>query len=701
MSTAQLDPYIPPSSSSAGFARLLRVFRKPPNIVWQRTVTELQTYADRYRAPRRTQQFDPKALLAATETASIAELWTFLSNRTYAVPVGRVAPADYEMACPGDAARIAEAAKHALARRVDLLGTGPVELGVPIDWHRDFKTGHTWPAVFMRDINYTNLGLPSDVKIPWEISRLQWLIPAGQMYALTGEEQYAEAVRDVLDEWIDANPYAHSVNWTCTMEVAMRIITWTWFFHVFCRSRAWADETFRARFLRTLFLHGEFTQRYIERSDVNGNHFTADAAGLLFAGLFFSRGASAKRWADEGWRQLCDELPRQVTQDGVDFEASVAYHRLVFELFFLSARLREAHGLVVPDAYRARVVAMARFAQAYTRPDGTTPLVGDADDARVLPFGGQAVGDHRYVAALVGAHWDIRDLRRGFSGSRAEVLWTLGRRAASMLAADEVRGTAATSASFPQGGFFVMRNADDHVFIDCGPVGQAGRGGHGHNDCLGFEATLAGVHLVTDCGAFVYTASVAERNRFRSSGYHNTPRIDGEELNRFVRWDYLWSLHDDAKPEIRQWETGQERDVFVGAHSGYRRLAEPVVPVRTITLEHETHTLRIEDRFTGNGDHDVEIPMHIAPGVEVTRHSSHSLLLRGRGRTFLLEWTSELDWNFAIGEARVSPQYGVVVAATRLMWRRTGTLSPLTVLLSTIDVAGTKTGINPLSQPAA
>ncbi len=35
-----------------------------------------------------------------------------------------------------------------------------------------------------------------------------------------------------------------------------------------------------------------------------------------------------------------------------------------------------------------------------------------------------------------------------------------------------------------------MRNNVDHVFIDCGPLGLAGRGGHGHNDCLAFEAVL-------------------------------------------------------------------------------------------------------------------------------------------------------------------------------------------------------------------
>ena len=38
------------------------------------------------------------------------------------------------------------AAEAARARRVDLLGSGPVQLGAPIDWHRDFKSGRTTTA---------------------------------------------------------------------------------------------------------------------------------------------------------------------------------------------------------------------------------------------------------------------------------------------------------------------------------------------------------------------------------------------------------------------------------------------------------------------------------------------------------------------------------------------------------------------------
>jgi len=643
-------------------------------------LTEFTAQTDRFRAPQRARALSDDALLLQGGAATIADLWAQLSRRIYAVPIRAVSALDYERACRGDGERIFQAAAAAVERRVDLLGTGSVALGSPISWHTDFKTGTSWPLSFMRDINYTNLQSPSDVKVPWEVSRLQWLIPAGQAYLMTGDEGYAAACRDVLDDWMTANPYAHGVNWTCTMEAAMRIFTWTWFFHVFCRSRAWSDPVFQSRFLRTLYLHGEFTERYLERSDINGNHFTADAAALVYVGLFFGKGGAPERWAETGWQHLCDELALQVSADGVDFEASVPYHRLVLELFFMAARFREARGLTVPAAYRERVLAMARFAQAYARPDGTSPLLGDADDARVLPFGGQAVGDHRYLAGLVGAHWNEPALTTAFTGPHAEVFWTLGPRAAASLKGD--RPAAVPSAAFPEGGYFVMRNDRDHVFIDCAPIGQGGRGGHGHNDCLSFEAMLDGVHLVSDCGAYVYTASAAERNNFRSTAYHNTPQLDGHELNRFISPHHLWTLHNDAIPEVRRWESGPDRDVFVGAHSGYQRLTPAATPVRKIVLDHARHALSVADTIVGSGRHAVRIPLQLAPGVEVEQLSAQALTLKAGGKTFLLEWSSDTSWDLEIGNGRVSPRYGVTEPAVRLLWRCSAQAASLSMSLS-------------------
>jgi hypothetical protein len=336
----------------------------------------------------------------------------------------------------------------------------------------------------------------------------------------------------------------------------------------------------------------------------------------------------------------------------------------------------------VPAEYRERLVAMARFTAAYTRPDGSTPLWGDADDARALPLGRQALTDHRYLPGLVGVAFDLADLREASAGSLGEAFWLFGPAAAATLPEATTPPRPPHSRAFPDGGFYVMRNTVDHVFVDCGPVGLAGRGGHGHNDCLSFEAVLDGVPLVSDCGAFVYTASFAERNLFRSTACHNTPCVDGVEMNGLPP-DLLWSLEYHARPEVRRFETGTEADLFCGAHAGYERLPAPVKPVRTIRLDHRSHTLTITDAFEGTGRHRIEIPLHLAPGVAASEDGAGRLLLRAGSRAFGLDWESSGCWRLTIGEGRVSPSYGVVVATVRLVFTREGGLLPgLTVRIA-------------------
>ncbi|MEE8352744.1 MAG: alginate lyase family protein, partial [Rhodospirillales bacterium] len=381
-------------------------------------------------------------------------------------------------------------------------------------------------------------------------------------------------------------------------------------------------------------------------------------------------------------------INKQVTADGVDFEVSTAYQRLVTELFVLPALYRRACDLVVSGGYENLLKKMAGFTAAYSRPDGTIPLWGDADDGRVLPFaqqpGADAINDHRYLIALIGQGFGDSELAAKASGSKEEVFWTLGPdAAAAMPDAPAPSG----SQIFPDGGAYIMREGEDHVFIDCGPVGMKGRGGHGHNDCLSFDAMLAGVSVITDCGTYVYSADPDWRNDFRSTAFHNTPMIDGEEVNRFQNPNFLWTLKNDAIPERRHWQNSDASDVFVGAHSGYQRLASPVTPVRGIILDKENHRLLVADSFEGDSHHSVRIPYHFSPDVGVEETGANQWTLSAAGKKFLLVLNASEHWTAAIGEGWVSPSYGIKIKASVLNFLSNGALEPLLVGIMPADNA--------------
>lgn len=664
--------------------RARKAVRTPPRVLASRINQEVRVVGERMTLRGRPARLTGAPFLRATRSSSIDELWERLAARPFPAVTSGLDAEAYERMCPGERARILKAADKAVRHEVDLLGSGPVELGEKIDWHCDYKTGLSWPMSFFRGIDFNNPERPSDVKFPWEVSRMQWLIPAGQAYVLTGDERFAYASRDVIDQWIEGNPYGVGVNWACTMEVALRILTWTWLFHVFKGSDAWSDRESRKRFLEALYLHGEFTAGHLERSDVNGNHYTADAVGLVFAGLVFGAGRLPGCWQRIGWEILVEELPRQVNEDGVDFEASSAYHRLVAELFLVAALYRQAVGLNVPGEYAGRLKRMGWFTAAYTAPDGQAPLWGDADDARALPFGAQDINDHRYLCALVGVGLDEPDLACTMGGDLSELVWWFG-----CNLAEKVRITDSPLEGhhkFSDSGVYILGRGGNRVFIDCAPVGLAGRGGHGHNDCLSFEAWLGGVKLITDSGAYLYTASYEERNAFRSTAAHNTPEVDGEEINRYPKDGSLWFLQYDAVPCVHECRFSTDVDYLSASHSGYARLKDRLNVWRQFWMYKDEHRLVMTDKFSGSEEHQFCERLHLDPSVVIGEVDGSSVLLSVDSLTFRVSWSSESGlWNFATRPNRISRSYGVVEDSNVLMWTFKGVAPTLNLVVEALN----------------
>lgn len=657
--------------------------RKPPRVIAERLWQEFKHEAARLTIKaKQARRLD--AILPLVEAQSLEELWQRLGKQSLLLPLEFKAESPQSALSASMIAReinrLTNPARQALAREVNLLGSGQRSLGAKIDWHQDIKTGFRWPPAYFRSIEYNNLDRPSDVKLAWELSRVQWLLPLGQMWLLTHDETYALAVRDILWDWIKENPYGGSVNWACTMEVALRIFSWVWLFEACHQAKSWQDKAFQGAFLTSLYGHGEFCEAHIEKSDVNGNHYTADAAGMVVAGLFWRQGKHPQRWASNGWRILEAEITTQVTPDGVDYEASIPYHRLVCELFTFPALLRQRLSLPISAVYNQRLEAMANFIAYYTPPaTGLAPLIGDADDARALPLGGQGLNDHRYLIGIV-AHVtkSISLESKANVGDKSEAWWCLGNQAYEELPLKTVQPI--TSQSFPEGGFYCLTDGGlNHIIMDAGPIGLAGRGGHGHNDCLAFEAVLAGQKLFSDCGAYLYTASMQERNLFRSTAYHNTPQIGTEEINRFIRADYLWNMHYDAKPEVIDWRASAEKASVTARHTGYQRLVNPVTIERMLSADFRYAGLCCYDRFITKGEgfsHSITIPLHLDPQVRAslgeTSHTHGEIILDCGEITYLLRWEAEApvttSWKVSIEQARISPSYGVVQASHKLIW---------------------------------
>jgi len=545
-------------------------------------------------------------------------------------------------------------ANRAVAHEFDLLGSGPTSLGAEIDWLRDFKTGVTWPPAFYRSIDYSNLGRPSDVKVPWEVSRCHQLVELARAQLLVPSDDYVNEIGAQLKSWIAANPVGRTVNWACTMEVAIRAVNWVWALGVVAPELD--DDTLTVT-ISSLLQHGFFMARNLEASEVAGNHYLSDALGLVAVGAFFRNGRLGQRWLRQGGAILSGELEKQVYPDGVDHEMSSPYHRLVTEIFLMGGLILRGVGHDPGSGYWDRVEHMAEFIAAYTRRDGTAPVWGDADDGRIVPFSGRHLDDHRHLLSTAAVVFQRADFA-GAAGSLVEdTLWLLGASAADSYHALQPTLDHRRCVVFPEGGFAVLRDKSWHVVFDAGPVGLRGRGGHGHNDALAVEIWYGGP-LIVDPGSYVYTADVEARSAFRSTRAHNTPMLDDHEINDVLG---LWRLSDQSQAQIDEAIETPSGARAGGHHSGYTRFDPRAVVRREVELSDRTCVVR--DRVSGASGRWT-VRWTFAPSVSVVGATTDGATVHRGDDVFRMSLTGASA--VSVGTTWVSPSYGVRHEATCL-----------------------------------
>jgi len=316
----------------------------------------------------------------------------------------------------------------------NLLGSGTSELGEEIDWHLDFKSGYKWNSKTYylgtgKHVDcYLKKGIHADVKVPWELSRCQHFVTLGKAYWYTGDEKYAKEFARQIESWIEINPVELGVNWACTMDVAIRAVNWIWGYYFFCDSPSITKE-FKVKFFKSLFLHGRHIINNLEFGHIRGNHYLSDIAGLVYVGIFFQETKEGKKWLEKCLSALKEEMKFQIHEDGVDFEGSTSYHRLVTELFLSATLLCLKNGIVFPQWYMNRLERMVEFVMYYTKPDGTAPQIGDNDDGRLhilTNYGNWNRADHRYLLSVGAVLFKRRDFKEAAGEFHEEAFWLLG-----------------------------------------------------------------------------------------------------------------------------------------------------------------------------------------------------------------------------------------------------------------------------------
>lgn len=551
------------------------------------------------------------------------------------------------------------AANRAESRRIRALIPAGYE---PVDWQLDFRSGFRWDeSTWWRDVPVGHLpGV--DVKVPWELSRMQHLprLACAHALAAAGEPgfeapgRYADEFRCQLLDWIAANPPRWGVNWRMPMDVALRVVSWLAAWDLFAAQGVRFDPAFAEVFGRAVREHALHVVAHLEwNREVRGNHYLADVAGLLFCAAYLPRTPQTDAWLAWSTQELGAETALQLTPDGAGFEASTAYHCFAMEMVAWATALvrglpgeaaralagacpREwkrrpplRPGAALPADHALRIRRMVEFAAALTRPGGGMARIGDDDSGRFLPLrpggGAPAPAEPLAVAAALCGPPDRREpaaaLVADWIGPQPRVLLPAAP-GVRVAARDDVPGGRGDPASceivlpgggarrelrlwaFPDFGVYVLRSARLWIAVRCGGRGQIALAGHAHEDQLAVELAIDGADVVVDPGTYLYTALPEARERFRSAAAHWTPRTE-PPLPQARRGPTLFELHDRALARCLRWDEGGFAGVLeVGGVCIYRE----------ITVEDDV--LRITDSVRGAG-HRVLSPFP-APEVEAS-----------------------------------------------------------------------------------
>lgn len=489
-------------------------------------------------------------------------------------------------------------------------------VGDPPRWNRDVKTRTDAPLSFAPSIDYRRFDLVGDAKFIWELNRHHHLVVLARAAAAGGDRGYAKAVAAHLRSWLDQCPAGRGMNWRSPLELAVRLINWTWTLEL-CE-RAAVDDDLRARLADAIDLHvREIAENYSRGSSAN-NHLIGEAAGVFVATSCLGPVRGLSRHRRRARAILEREILNQTFADGGAREQAFGYHVFVLQFFTLCALVAQRRGEPFRPAFLERLERMYDFLAAMIEGGDELPQFGDGDDGYVLDLAGGGSDPRGWLA--VGALLFESPALKAAAGEMSEsAFWLFGDQAAERWAAIPDTGNAALDArAFPDTGRYLLqrgaRGSTDRVSVhfDCGPHGYLSIAAHAHADALSFTLRAFGMDFVVDPGTYDYFSHPHWRDALRATRAHATIEVDDADQTAMLG-PFLWGR--PARARLLEWAPSPGGGRVCAEHDGYARNADRVIHRRELILDGDA--LAVHDVLEARGAHRVAWRLPLAEHCRV------------------------------------------------------------------------------------
>lgn len=376
---------------------------------------------------------------------------------------------------------------------------------------------------------------------------LEFLIPLAAAWREEPDRRYYECFRDYCRRWIADNREGTGDGWhpyTISLRLTNLWICLDGFGEVVREDKEFFRELNDSMYAQYLHLQKRLELHLL------GNHYFENLKAVVLGALYFKEPGVYDAYK----LRLSDEIEEQILPDGVHYERSLMYHKLILEDLMRMAKAVKPADRLWYQELLGTIQKMADAMYSLEEGLGRTPLFNDAGD-------------------------------------------NVARSMTSLLAAlrEQFLITPVQSMVFPEAGYYCLRKKDIKILMDAGEIAPDYMPGHGHCDGLSFELSWRGKPLFVNSGTGLYQGEL--RSYFRSTAAHNTVLIDGEEQSE------CWGEHRVAR-----------RICQVSAQAGPDRIRGKLLTCKGKpqgrSIEWNGQSVEIWDQVHGSA----QAYFHLAPG---------------------------------------------------------------------------------------
>lgn len=308
----------------------------------------------------------------------------------------------------------------------------------------------------------------------------EYCVPIAARYVRTGDATGPELFKQLVCSWIGACEYPRGDAWH-PYTISLRLVNWLICLDLFGKVLT-ADDDFMGAFSASIYRQYRHLLANQEKH-LLANHYLENLKTLVICALLFGENDVL---ADVE-RDYLAQLDEQVLPDGVHYERSMMYHKLILEGLLRVELAYRSAGKAAPAKVAFKVRQMLDAMASIERGMGKTPFFNDAAD-----------GVAKECGSLICACRDVY----GYEPDD-------------------------TKTAFLDSGFYKLYDGNAALVFFAGEPGPRYMLGHTHCDLLSFELSVGGIPAIVNSGTFAYQSEL--RSYFRSTAAHNTATVDGEE----------------------------------------------------------------------------------------------------------------------------------------------------------------------------